>query len=91
MHNALDRYFPEFLHVFKDWTGKAALYLLERGYLPEDICKISEEDLLLEVKKAAKRGEGIKCIQDLKQAAEDSIGLYVKVAELYNRIMQIAL
>src|SRR5699024_1764323 len=25
MHNALDRYFPEFLDVFKDWTGKAAL------------------------------------------------------------------
>src|SRR5699024_5245210 len=44
MHNALDRYFPEFLDVFKDWTGKAALHLLERGYLPEDIRKASEED-----------------------------------------------
>ncbi len=77
MHNALDRYFPEFLNVFKDWTGKAAFYLLEKGYLPEDIRKTSEEDLLLEVKKAAKRGVGIKRIRDLKQAAKDSIGLTV--------------
>nr|WP_234032346.1 IS110 family transposase [Lentibacillus cibarius] len=77
MHNALDRYFPEFLDVFKDWTGKAALHLLERGYLPGAIRETSEEDLLLEVKKAAKRGVGIKRIQDLKQAAEDSVGLTV--------------
>ncbi|HLS07701.1 IS110 family transposase [Lentibacillus sp.] len=77
MHNALDRYFPEFLDVFKDWTGKAALHLLERGYLPEDIRKASEEDLLLEVKRAAKRGVGIKRIQNLKLAAEDSVGLTV--------------
>src|SRR5699024_7125720 len=30
MNNASDRYFPEFLTVFKDWTGKAALHLLEQ-------------------------------------------------------------
>src|SRR5699024_4070768 len=46
MHNALDRYFPEFLSVFKDWTGKAALHLLDKGYLPEDIVQASEEELL---------------------------------------------
>src|SRR5699024_3356690 len=47
---------------------------LERGYLPEDIRKASEEDLLLEVKRAAKRGVGIKRIQNLKLAAGDSVG-----------------
>lgn len=77
MHNALDRYFPEFLVVFKDWTGKAALHILEKGYLPEDIRKASQEELLLEVKQAAKRAVGSKRIQQLKQAAEDSIGLTV--------------
>ncbi len=77
MHNALDRYFPEFLEVFKDWTGKAALHLLERGYLPEDICRASEEELLLEVKQVAKRAVGIKRIEELKQAAENSVGLTV--------------
>lgn len=77
MHNALDRYFPEFLHVFKDWTGKAALHLLERGYMPEDIRQTTEEALLLEVKQAAKRGVGLKRIQALKQAADDTVGLTV--------------
>ncbi len=43
MHNTLDRYFPEFITVFKDWTGKAALHLLEHGYLPEDIDQKTEE------------------------------------------------
>ncbi|SFA99273.1 Transposase [Lentibacillus halodurans] len=68
IHNALDRYFPEFLNLFKDWTGKAALHLLESGYLPKDIRKTSEDDLLSDVKQVAKRGVGIKRIQALKQA-----------------------
>src|SRR5690625_2024156 len=46
MNNASDRYFPEFLTVFKDWTGKAALHLLEQSYLPKDIVQASEEELL---------------------------------------------
>ncbi|MGR2782621.1 IS110 family transposase [Bacillus subtilis] len=79
VHNALDRYFPEFLEVFKDWRGKAALHLLEKGYLPDDICKASEEELMAEVKSASQRAVGIKRIQVLKQAAEDSIGLTVGV------------
>ena len=29
IHNWIDRYFPEFLTVFKDWEGKAALQLLK--------------------------------------------------------------
>ncbi|KAB8138474.1 IS110 family transposase [Gracilibacillus oryzae] len=77
MQNALDRYFPEFLTVFKDWTGKAALHLLDKGYLPEDIRKKSEEELLFEVKQAATRAVGIKRIQALKEAADNSIGLKV--------------
>nr|WP_254901158.1 transposase [Tuberibacillus sp. Marseille-P3662] len=63
--------------VYANYGKKAALHLLERGYMPEDIRKTSEEDLLLEVKEAAKRGVGIKRIKALKQAAEDSIGLTV--------------
>lgn len=77
MHNVLDRYFPEFLTVFKDWTGKAALHLLGKGYLPEDIRSHSKEELLVEVKMAAKRGVGRKRIIELKQAADSSVGLTV--------------
>lgn len=64
----------EFLDVFKDWISKAALHLLESDYLPDYIRKVSEKDLLLEVKQAVKRGVGIKLIQDLKQAVENSVG-----------------
>ncbi|WP_255437777.1 hypothetical protein [Thalassobacillus sp. CUG 92003] len=46
IQNALNRYSSESLQVFKDWTGKAALLLLEKGFLPEDIRQTSEEDLL---------------------------------------------
>lgn len=77
MQNALDRYFPEFRTVFKDWTGKAAFHLLDRGYLPVDIRQASEEELLREVKQAASRAVGIKRIQALKEAAENSVGLQV--------------
>ncbi|WP_449354007.1 IS110 family transposase [Virgibacillus natechei] len=77
MHNVLDRYFSEFLTVFKDWTGKAALHFLKKGYLPEDIQSRSEEELLDEMKQAANRGVGIKRIRELKRAAETSVGLTV--------------
>ena len=77
MHNVLDRYFPEFLTVFKDWTGKASLHLLEKGYLPMDIQKKTEEELLRDVKSSAKRAIGIKRMHELKQAASSSIGLTV--------------
>src|SRR5699024_7341981 len=75
--NALDRYFPEILTVFKDWTGKAALHFLEKGYLQADIQSSSEEELMAELKQAVKRDVGIKHIRDLQRAAETSVGLTV--------------
>lgn len=76
IHNALDRFFPEFLTVFKEWDGKTALYLLKCGYLPEDICKKTEEELLLEVKTSVKN-ISISRIRKLKEAATSSVGLTV--------------
>jgi transposase len=77
MHNLLDRYFPEFQQVFKSWTGKAAIQLLKQGYFPCDIIQSTEEELLNEINKAAKRAVGLKRVQELKQAAEQSVGLQV--------------
>jgi hypothetical protein len=85
MHNALNRYFPEFLTVFKDWTGKAALCFLEQGYLPQDIVQASEKALLDEVKQSAKR-VGIKNIRQLKQTAENSIGLSTDLTMTHQEI-----
>ncbi len=47
IHNWLDRYFPEFLTVFKDWEGKAALQLLKLNQLPNELVKLSDEEYSL--------------------------------------------
>jgi transposase len=77
IHNALDRYFPEFLTVFKKWDGKTALYLLKRGYLPQDIQQKTEDELLKEVKTSVTKNIGIARMRQLKKAAASSIGLTV--------------
>jgi len=77
MHNALDRYFPEFFSVYKSWTGKTALYLLGNGYLPEDINKKTEEELLHELKTNVYKCIGISKVREIKQAAESSVGMTV--------------
>lgn len=75
--NWLDRYFPEFRRVFKDWDGKAAWYTLSHFPLPAEVTAISAEDLVREWKQVAQRGIGIKRAHTLRQAAERSIGLTV--------------
>ena len=43
IHNWLDKYFPEFLTVFKDWSGKMALATLEHIPLPVQLNQITPE------------------------------------------------
>lgn len=75
--NWLDRYFPEFRTVFKDWDGKTALYTLTHFPLPDEITAMSAETLLQQWKQAVKRGVGLKKATQLRQAAERSVGLTV--------------
>ncbi|WP_047155547.1 IS110 family transposase, partial [Aneurinibacillus tyrosinisolvens] len=75
IHNWLDRYFPEFLTVFKDWEGKAALQLLKLNQLPNELVKLSDEEILAHLKKAVKRAVGLGKVRELKQAAALSIGI----------------
>lgn len=75
VHNWIDRYFPEFLTVFKKWEGKAALQFLKLYALPHEIVKFSEEELLTHLRKAVSRSVGLNKIRELKQAASNSIGL----------------
>lgn len=77
IHNWLDRYFPEFLTVFKNWEGNAALQVLRMGLLPQDLVKMPNERMLFEIKKVAKRAVGLKRIERLKKAARESIGMTV--------------
>lgn len=65
VHNWLDRYFPEFLTVFKDWECKSARQMLSLCLLPHELVFESEEALLSHLRKVAKRGLGIERMSSL--------------------------
>ncbi|MFY0802600.1 IS110 family transposase [Peribacillus frigoritolerans] len=75
VHNWLDRYFPEFLTVFKSWEGKAAIHFLKLEALPHQLVNYTDEELLLSLRKVVKRSIGLKKIRALKEAANRSIGI----------------
>ncbi|MDM5222752.1 IS110 family transposase [Peribacillus sp. NJ11] len=75
VHNWLDRYFPEFLTVFKSWEGKAAIHFLKLKALPHELVKYTDEELLLSLRQLVKRSIGLKKIRALKEAANRSIGI----------------
>ncbi|MEW5595632.1 IS110 family transposase [Peribacillus frigoritolerans] len=75
VHNWLDRYFPEFLTVFKSWEGKAAIHFLKLEALPHELVKYTDEELLLSLRQVVKRSIGLKKIRALKEAANRSIGI----------------
>lgn len=75
MVNWLDRFFPEFFTVFKDWTGKAALVTLRNFPFPQDIVGLEPMDIVLCWKKEVQRAVGLKRAELLLGAAKQSIGL----------------
>lgn len=75
VHNWLDRYFPEFLTVFKDWECKSAIQMLSLNLLPHELVTLSDEFLLGHLREVAKRGAGLGRIQSLKAAANRSVGI----------------
>jgi transposase len=75
IHNWIDRYFPEFLTVFKDWEGKAALQLLKLNLMPYELVNLTDEELMVHLRQAVKRGVGLGKMQELKQVANLSIGI----------------
>ncbi|QOK30097.1 IS110 family transposase (plasmid) [Cytobacillus oceanisediminis] len=75
VHNWIDRYFPEFLKVFKKWEGKDALQFLRLYALPHEIANFTEDELLIHLRKSVKRSVGANKNRELKQAASQSIGL----------------
>lgn len=75
VHNWLDRYFPEFLTVFKDWECKSAIQMLSLNLLPHELVHVSDEALLGHMREVAKRGLGLARIKSLKEAARHSVGI----------------
>ncbi|WP_149029944.1 transposase, partial [Effusibacillus lacus] len=76
IHNWLDRFFPEYTQVFKDWEGKASLITLQHFPLPQDVVKAGETSIVATWKKNdVKRAVGPKRAQLLYGKAQKSIGL----------------
>lgn len=75
IQNWLDRFFPEFNNVFKDWEGKAALITLTEFPLPQDIVALGATAILERWKKDVQRAVGLKRAEKLVEAASESIGL----------------
>lgn len=73
--NWLDRFFPEYLQVFKNWEGKASLVTLKQFPLPQDILKLKPEDIVVQWKEEVQRAVGMKRAKLLVEQANVSIGL----------------
>jgi len=75
IQNWLDRFFPEYAHVFKKWDGKASLITLAEFPTPKEIITFGSFAILKRWKQDVKRAVGIKRAEKLIQAATNSIGL----------------
>jgi len=75
VHNWLDRYFPEYLTVFKKWEGKASLLSLENFPLPQDVLAKGVTGIVTQWKTQVKRAVGIKRASLLVDTAKTSVGL----------------
>jgi transposase len=75
IQNWLDRFFPEYQQVFKDWEGKASLITLREFPTPQEIVTLGSFVILKRWKQDVKRAIGIKRAEKLVQAAKASIGI----------------
>ena len=75
IQNWLDRFFPEFTQVFKDWQGKASYLTLKHFPLPQDVIALGAENIVELWKKEVKRAVGRKRAEHLLQVAKQSVGL----------------
>lgn len=92
IQNNIQRYFPEFLDVFGDWNGKAAMCTLRLFPFPSDIIEMTPEEVLAKWKPFVKRGVGIKRATKLVDKAKKSIGIEIGLRlakqELHNLLDQ---
>ncbi|MTV51076.1 IS110 family transposase [Heliobacillus mobilis] len=75
VHNWLDRYFPEYPTVFKDWEGKASMIALKNFPLPQDVVNLGMEGIVTQWKSEVKRAVGIKRAIKLIETASTSVGI----------------
>ena len=73
----LDEFFPEYSTVWKDVTCPTSLKLLPKYAFPSDVLSASEEQLLNDIREAARGTEGAKLMRDMIRAASRSVGVRV--------------
>jgi transposase len=75
IQNWLDRFFPEYQQVFKDWEGKASLITLREFPVPQEIVTLGSFAIVERWKQNVKRAIGMKRADKLVQVAKASIGM----------------
>lgn len=75
IQNWLDRFFPEYSLVFKDWEGKASLITLREFPTPQEIVSLGASTIVSRWKEDVKRAIGFKRAAQLLRSATNSIGL----------------
>lgn len=75
IQNLLDRYFPEYYSVFRKLNGKASWATLKNFPFPEDIRRLTIEEIVKVWRKTILRGLGKKRAEKLIRAANNSIGI----------------
>ena len=73
--NWLDRFFPEYPQVFKQWDAKTSIATLKQFPLPQDVLKLEPEAIVIKWREDVKRAIGIKRAKLLIEQAKSSIGL----------------
>ncbi|QQE81121.1 IS110 family transposase [Alicyclobacillus sp. SO9] len=76
IQNWLDRFFPEYTQVFKDWEGKTSLITLRKSPFPQDLVSLGASEIVGQWKRGGvKRAVGMKRATRLVSTAKKSIGL----------------
>lgn len=73
----LDKYFPEYNQVFKEWDGKASLEVLKNFPLPQEVVDSGVTNIIKCWKESGIRSIGIKRATLLVEEAKESIGITV--------------
>jgi transposase len=74
IHCVIDEYFPELETLFGDIAGMTSLWVLSEVPFPSDVIAMDLETLVIGIKTASNRRQGLKKALALKEAAQRSIG-----------------
>lgn len=70
VQNWLDRFFPEYTELFKDWEGKASLITLGEFPTPGEVVELGTEAIVQRWKKDVNRAVGAKRAQHLMETGD---------------------